>query len=301
MTDTEFRLSPADSLAGQTPAKSAGYVYPLVPELALTEEHAQWLDSKDLSVGRSRMPANQLTWWTIEAWGFEQCRSLVGDPVPEQSPSTGWESGSGDSPPGGVYPGGQLPTVRSTHLQLRLRYTNNARFSRVIDIDIGAGIRVAILAPYVRVGLLLPKGAKPKKAGRGAALDAIPEGACECHVAVAGRITGSASMIGSRAATRTRTVSVQESEVRAFQRAAGSVAIQVFQDTPVAAGPFDFLSSLSIGAGNAAVFGPSVGQLDFIAGMRHTFEVAWPATATHLATQQATDARRFTIVERLEL
>ncbi len=240
-------------------------------------------------------------WWTIALWGYEVTRLFAGDPITAKP----FGSPLGSAVPGS---GAQLQRgSRSTHLQARIIYSNNAGYLRTVDVDIGSGIRVSVVSYFVRVqllGTLLTKetveGANPR-----AVFNNLPDDFPVVDALVCGSITDTWSSQGEKLSTFTQTVRVPAGNTD--QRVcipASARKVQVYQTSVGTVLPLSWRLSEAATAGAPPFpLGPSLGQLDFIPALRRTQRVDIPGLATHLAfdTADPDNERIFTTIWEQEL
>lgn len=112
----------------------------------------------DLELGESYFTASEIipVWWRIDLWALEVSRSVaLATFVP---PLTR----------------GQIVNQGQRFSRLKARITFETTQERVVDVDIGTGIRLSMLASSVRVNLLLPRNQGYRLVG-----DQLPVGVSE--------------------------------------------------------------------------------------------------------------------------
>ncbi len=134
-------------------------------------------------------------WWNIEVWGFTQFFAPEDDPrviTPRYNgPQNAWTSGA-------------LDATRTSPLRFRLRYQNESQRNRYVDVDVGAGIKLAICSNQCVVEGLVPLESLSLNDGTPAEDEfTIPAGETYAQSLIAGTISMQDAPVGDRFATLT--------------------------------------------------------------------------------------------------
>ena len=239
------------------------------------------------------IPYPKTVWWNIEVWGFTQFfEATAGAPTTIQprynGPQNSWQSGNIDA-------------TRTSPLRFRLRYQNESQRNRYVDIDVGAGIKLAICSDQCVVEGLVPEGSLSLNDGT-PAVDTftIPAGTTYAQSLIAGTISMQDAPVGDRFATLTE---------RLFAAPGDANSIATTVKTPPAAKKVTILQGA---AGTPGVFdfkqwadntlGLTLGQVAVNPATRVSPKVEIPGQASYitLANPDPGVARQWALVFSLE-
>jgi len=227
-----------------------------------------------------------LIWWTIDLWGFETWRSAVPlGAMPKDGPKSAWLQGRNEFPPGGLWPGVSNAGIRTTRVKMRVTYDGGVGVPRWVDVDVGPGRPFSILAPYVRVGLLVPDRTARKRPTNPPVLVPGP-GQSTVDITVAGHVTGSYVPAGERHATLSQRLVVAANQDRTIQIPPAATSLRVYQTSAGTIAPLRWIQGVSSNqaAPSAATLGGELGTISFRPGQRNTEEIGVPGLATHVAS-----------------
>lgn len=247
------------------------------------------IETADLYAEIRQICGPLLIWWTIDLWGFETWRSAVPmGPMPAKGPASAWEQGFNEFPPGGLWAGLSNAGIRTSRLKMRVTYDGGVGVPRWIDVDVGPGRPFSILAPYVRVGLLVPAGTVRKRPTNPPILLPGPGQSC-VDMEVAGHVTGSYAPGGSHHATLSQRLVVAANQDRTVQIPPAASSLRVFQASAGTIAPLRWIQGVASNQAtpSAATLGPELGSITFRPGQRNTEELGVPGLATHVATTAA--------------
>ena len=137
-------------------------------------------------------------WWNIECWGF----TSFFEPADTDRTITPRYNG-----PQNAWLSGDLSATRTCPLRFRLRYQNESQRNRYVDVDVGAGIKLAICSDQCVVEGLVPQDALSLNDGTPVTDDfTIPAGQAYAQSLIAGTISMQDAPVGDRFATLTKRV-----------------------------------------------------------------------------------------------
>jgi len=263
----------------------------LVDRETVYDREIALVETADLYAQIRKVCGPLLIWWTIDLWGFETWRSAVpAGAMPAKGPVTAWQAGQNEFPVGGVWPGRSNSGIRTSRAKMRVTYDGGVGVSRWVDVDVGPGRPFSILAPYVRVGLLVPAGTVRKRPTNPPILVPGPGQSC-VDMDIAGHVTGSYAPGGNRHATLSQRLVVADNQSRTVQIPPAATSLRVWQTSTGTIQPLRWIQGVPSNQAtpSAATLGPELGSITFRPGQRNTEEVSVPGLATHVASE-ATDA-----------
>lgn len=239
------------------------------------------------------IPYPVTVWWNIEVWGFTQFfQGTAAAPTTIQprfaGPQNSWQSGNIDA-------------TRTSPLRFRLRYQNESQRNRYVDIDVGAGIKLAICSDQCVVEGLVPEGSLSLNDGT-PAVDTftIPPGTTYAQSLIAGTISMQDAPVGDRFATLTERLFAAPGDANSIATTIkippAAKKVTVLQGAAGTPGVFDFKQW----ADNT--LGPTLGQVAVSPATRVSPKVEIPGQASYitLANPDPGVARQWALVFSLE-
>lgn len=286
-------------------AKPLGFCYELRPtnENYVRVLKTQWLETMplDQNFWNEADPRPTPLWWIIELHGQEIVQSAVDFPTcdPFGFPYKKW-MGTGPAP---VPP--QFAN-RFTHLKARIHYQNNSGRSRWVDVDIGPGIRVAVIADQVNVDLLGPPNSAQVVEGSNVGQLITVQNPDQDDVAIAqALITGTVSLspfapTGERVATNTIVVDRAEDDSALVKIPPGASQVQVYLTEADAVSDLDFVPGVRRLAGDLFDVMPRIANLPIIAANLASPRLDIPKHADHIFIPALAEDNRYSFVFELE-
>ena len=249
------------------------------------------------------IPYPVTVWWDIEIWAYTIYFAPAPIPAPQDvaynGPQYAW---TGQDDPGVPIGFGPANAVRTSPLRFRLRYQNESQRNRFVDVDVGAGIKLAVNSNQIVVEGLVPEGSIAVNEGGPPQSFAPPPGEVWGQSLVCGTISKQDAPIGDRWATLTE-------PLRAGAGAAGTLLetvkipmaakkITIVQTDPGPPGVFNYFSA----ADATGLLGTPVGSIatnPFTRSSRRT-EIPGNASYITLASPFPGGSRRFNLVFELE-
>ncbi|MBC23828.1 MAG: hypothetical protein CMJ32_07955 [Phycisphaerae bacterium] len=239
------------------------------------------------------IPYPKTVWWNIEVWGFTQFfEATAGAPTTIQprynGPQNSWQSGNIDA-------------TRTSPLRFRLRYQNESQRNRYVDIDVGAGIKLAICSDQCVVEGLVPEGSLSLNDGT-PAVDTftIPAGTTYAQSLIAGTISMQDAPVGDRFATLTERLFAAPGDANSIATTVkippAAKKVTILQGAAGTPGVFDFKQW----ADNT--LGLTLGQVAVNPATRVSPKVEIPGQASYitLANPDPGVARQWALVFSLE-
>ncbi len=239
------------------------------------------------------IPYPKTVWWNIEVWGFTQFfQGTAAVPTTIQprynGPQNSWQSGNIDA-------------TRTSPLRFRLRYQNESQRNRYVDIDVGAGIKLAICSDQCVVEGLVPEGSLSLNDGT-PAVDTftIPPGEVYAQSLIAGTISMQDAPVGDRFATLTERLFAApgdaDSIATTIKIPPAAKKVTVLQGAAGTPGVFDFKQWAD------GLLGPTLGQVAVNPATRVSPKVEIPGQASYitLANPDPGVARQWALVFDLE-
>ncbi len=252
----------------------AGYSYSVLYDVSPTYQYktiSNFLESLPLDRDPTDegIPYPVTKWWNIEVWGFTQYFTANEGPLQitprYNGPQNAWTSGNPDA-------------VRTCPLRFRLRYQNESQRNRFVDVDVGAGIKLAICSDQCVVEGLIPQGSTRLNDGTPVEDEfTVPDGQTVAQSLVAGTISMMNVPVGDRFATLTEPLAVEAGQLGTVKVPAAAKKVTIVQAGPGTPGVFGLAQTLT-----DFVSGQIVGELAVNPLTRNTGKVELPGTACYV-------------------
>ncbi len=250
------------------------------------------------------IPYPVTVWWDIEIWAYTIFFDAGTAPPAAQSvsyngPQYAW---SGQDDPAAQPGFGPANAVRTSPLRFRLRYQNESQRNRFVDVDVGAGIKLAVNSNQVVVEGLVPVGSIAVNEGGPEQTFTPGPGETWGQSLVCGTISKQDAPIGDRWATLTEPLlaapGASGTLLETVKIPMAAKKITIVQTDPGPPGVFNYFSA----ADSTGPLGPAVGSIatDPVTRSSRRTEIPGNASYITLASPFPGGLRRFNLVFELE-
>ena len=251
------------------------------------------------------IPYPVTVWWDVEIWGYTTYFRAGTQALPPVSlsfngPQNAWNGEDAI----GAQPGfGPANAVRTSPLRFRLRYQNESQRNRYVDVDVGAGIKLAVNSNQCVVEGLVPADSIAINDGQPNQNNfTVPPNETWAQSLIIGTISAQDAPIGDRFATLTEPMEVAAGEFGGLAETVkipmGAKKVTIVQTDPGPPGVFEFYTA----ADDTGPIGPPVGTIatDPVTRTSRKTEIPGNASYVTIANPFPGGIRRFNFVFSLE-